>query len=93
MASYTVTTAKHATLAASTADTVTFGADRDRVEIVNRGTSELYCTFDGTAPTVGGDDCDVVLAGAALQVDVPTTGNTAVKLISAGSTPYSVRGL
>lgn len=92
MASYSVTTSKHATLAASTVDTVTLGSsDVDTALIVNvDGAGIIYATGDGTTPTVAGDDIPVVvpaLAGAFAVVDVV---GSAVKLISAGTPKYTV---
>lgn len=93
MAAYSAALVKHATLAAATVDTVTLGSDANRVEVYNRGTGDLYFTVSGGTPTVAGDDCYIASSGAALQVDVPTAGNTVVKLISAAAVPYSVTGV
>lgn len=92
MGSYSVTTSKHATLVASTVDTVTLGSsDVDTAYIVNiDGASIIYATGDGSVPTVAGDDIPVVipaLAGAFAVVDVV---GSAVKLISAGTPKYAV---
>lgn len=94
MASYTATEAKHATLVASTVDTVTFPVNYARVEVLSRGSDAVYFTVDGTAPAVGGDNTYVATGGGG--VIVPTRGQqaaTVVKIISAGATAYSVRGL
>lgn len=92
MASHSVTTSKHSTLAASTVDTITIGSsDVDSAYVVNvDGAAIIYATGDGTAPTVAGDDIPVVipaLAGAWAVVDVV---GSAVKLISAGTPKYAV---
>lgn len=92
MASHSVTTSKHATLVASTVDTVTLGSsDVDTAYVVNiDGAAIIYATGDGTTPTVAGDDIPVVipaLAGAYAVVDVV---GSAVKLISAGTPKYAV---
>lgn len=92
MASHSVAAAKHATLSASTVDTVTIGSsDVDTAYVVNiDGAAIIYATGDGTAPTVAGDDIPVVvpaLAGAYAVVDVV---GSAVKLISAGTPKYAV---
>lgn len=102
MASYTVTSAKHATLAAGVVDTVTITTDISGVEILNRGADLIYFTTTGATPTVGGDNTYVVPAGGALRIDTtetigapssggnPATLSTAVKLISGSATAYSV---
>lgn len=94
MATYTVNIAKHATLTANVVDTVTTGAPRygQEVEVTNRGTAELYFRIDGPAPTVGGDDCMVVMPGGAFKVERVSDDHTptVVKLISTAAVPYSV---
>ena len=96
MANYTGRTI-HATLAAATVDTITFDADYTSVEIVNRdGSAEIYATVDtGITPTVGGAGCDVLPAAiGSLTVDASGYGSpTTIKLISAGTPAYSVKGL
>jgi hypothetical protein len=91
MASYTVTTAKHATLTANTVDTVTFTTDAS-VEVFNRGSDYIYFTTDTTTPTVAGDNALVVPPGGALSVSGGnySDGITTVKLIAATSCAYSV---
>lgn len=87
----------HATLTASTVDTVTLDGDYDSVEILNRdGSAEIYATVDtGTAPTVGGTNCDVLPATiGAVTLNASAYGSpTIVKLISTGTPAYSVKGL
>lgn len=98
MAAVTVTKnrAYHGTLTASAVDTVTLSRAGAAVKIINRGgTNEIYYTLDGTAPTVGGDDCFVVpnQAGASdTRVNTQGASNTCVvKLISSGAMTYSVQ--
>lgn len=96
MANYTVAANErgaHAkTLAAGVADAVTISRDCDTVEVLSHdGASPIYFTVDGSTPTVAGANTDVVPSGA-LEVDVPTAGNTVVKLIAAAQTVYSVTG-
>lgn len=95
MASYTVTRSKHATLVASTVDTVTLSLDYSQVEIVNRGTVDIWATVDGTTPVAGADDTIFVGAGQFLVLTLPTTGagTDVVKLISTGTPSYSVTGV
>ena len=97
MATYTGNRITHATLTANTADTITLDVDYTRVEIVNRtGTAEIYATIDSaTAPTVAGNNCDVLPAAiGTLIVDSSAYGTpTVVKLISSGTPAYTVKGL
>jgi hypothetical protein len=89
MANYSANIAKHATLVAATVDMVTLAQDAQQVEVINRGTVDIYFRVDGTAPAVGGDDCEVLPAGASLIVPTPNS-TTVVELISSGTPPYSV---
>ncbi len=87
---------RHGTLVANSVTTVSvpdlgFGS----IEILNRDTTaEIYFLFNKTGvttdPTVGGNDCEVVVALSALTVDAPQ-GAFTVKLLSAGTPKYSVR--
>lgn len=96
MASYTVNTAKHATLASSTVDTVYVDNPTSFLLIMNRASSgnPIFYTFGdpekGVAePTVAGDDSYVV--GAGQTVSVPADGSPQlVKLISNADQPYSI---
>jgi hypothetical protein len=93
--------ARHFTLAAGAAQTFTLpSADYAAIEIMNRGGSdEIYVSFDGTAtpaaPTVGGNDFDVIPAvtGGALQLRRDSGTAITVKLISAAGTTASIRGV
>jgi hypothetical protein len=93
MASYTVTAAKHATLTANTVDTVTLPVEATLVEVLNRdGAAEIYFTVDGSVPTVGGDDTQVLPASVGgLEFGSPQIAQTVVKLISSGTPKYTVR--
>lgn len=97
MANYTVDAGDvgaHAkTLAAATVDTVTFtGFDAPEVEILSDGSADIYVTFGSSeTPTVGGSQCYRVPVGSVSAVFAPrTSGDTVVKLISAGTPLYSV---
>jgi hypothetical protein len=94
MASYTVAKAKHATLVASTVDTVTvtWGASQ-QAEVSNWGTARLYFTTYGSTPAVGADDAFVVGPGGSLIVPTPGATSTAIKLISSAANDYSVQAL
>lgn len=97
MATYTVAAGEIGvyakTLAANTVDTVTISRQHDPVEVWTDGTAAVYFTVDGSAPTVGGNTTYEVPAGSPAVrdgVQVPASGNTVVKLISAGTPKYSV---
>lgn len=95
MASHTVPAGHvgvHAkTLVADTVDTVTFtGADLTQVRVISDGTEDLYVSFGTVTPTVAGTMCHLVPAAGAVVLPVRTSGDTVVKLISAGTPTYSV---
>jgi len=91
MATYTASEAVHKTLGAATVDTVRLTKRVSRVEVVNRDTAEvLYVTFNGTNPTVAGDNTRVIPAGMAFEWPAPTD---TIKLISSGAALYSVQGV
>lgn len=94
MAAYTVNRAKSAALTAATVDTVTFPAFGVfaylAVAVTNRDTTNpIFFTIDGSTPTVGGDDC--FCANVGQTVSLPFNGG-AVKLISTGTSAYTVQG-
>lgn len=98
MASHTVQRSKHSTLVADTVDTVALTGKWAAVEVKNRaaaGEGDIYFTADGSTPTVGGDDTDIVCPGESLVVPLSSAlgGDKAAKLKSAGASPYSVRGV
>ncbi|MER7331674.1 MULTISPECIES: hypothetical protein [unclassified Micromonospora] len=86
---------QHVTLAAGTVTTLTFDEDFAQVEVLNvDGAAAVYFRADGLNPTVGGVGSHVIPAViGGLIVPPKTTGNTVVKLISAGTPQVSVRGL
>jgi hypothetical protein len=92
MATYNVTRAKHATLTASTVDQVNLAGYPEVIRVTNRGSSDIYYRFDGTDPTVAGDDCYLVRAGGSVVVGKRAASNASVELISAGAPDYSVEG-
>ncbi len=83
---------QHVTLAANVVSTVTLGSDASKVEILNvTGTAEVYVTVDGSTPTVGGNGSWVLPAAiGSIELQPRTSGNTVVKLISAGTPRVSV---
>jgi len=93
MATYNVTRVKHATLAASTVDTVNLSHPDVKVNVFNRGSSDIYVTLDGTTPTVAGDNTFIVPANTARRFGLGVYAVAAVKLISASTPPYTVESL
>lgn len=97
MASYSVASAKTATLVAATQDTVTLTKDYNQVEVTNLdGAAALTVRVDSgvTNATVDGDDCVVLPAAiGSVVIASPAQGNSQVKLISSGTPKYQVRGL
>lgn len=97
MATSSTATAKHATLSASTMDTVTLTNPAKRVIIKNRSAvagNTIYATINGADPTVAGDDTISVQAGESYITPANESFLAAVdvvvKLISATADPYSV---
>jgi hypothetical protein len=79
------------TLVATTVDTVQFARAVEAVEIYTDGTSSIYFTLDGSAPTVGGATTLFLPATPSVRtVKINGRGNTTVKLISSGTPKYSV---
>lgn len=85
---------RYGTLAAGVVTTVTLTQDWNTVEVINRsGTAEIFFRTDGTNPTVGGNDSEMLPAAVgSVVVDVESGAATVVKLISAGTPTYGVRG-
>lgn len=80
-------------LSAATIDTVTFGDDCDKVEVFTKdGTAEVFFTVDGTSPSTSAKNSYYLpaVAGSSLEVTVPTSGKSVVKIISAGTPSYRV---
>lgn len=86
----------YVTLVANTVETVTLdAASYVGLEVINvDGTAVVYLRADGEAPSVAGDDCNVVPAavGAVLRLNV-AVGTNEIQLISAGTPLCGVRGL
>lgn len=97
MASYTVNTAKHATLVATIVDDITFNNPCSFLILTNRTTSgaTIYFTFGDPIkgipnPTVAGDDTYAVGIGQTLVI--PGDGTAPIlKLISSGAQAYSAQ--
>lgn len=94
MATLNATRVAHGTLTANTVDVVTLtGGAQANVEVLNRSaTADIYFRTDGTVPTVGGTDCDIVPAGGAVKLSVPVATATVIKLISSAAAAYSTTG-
>jgi len=96
MANYTVNFAKHATLTASTVDTVTVNQPASFFLVTNRATSgapiffTVGDTLDKTAyPVVNGDDTFAI--GLGITIQIPFDGSPShIRLLSADPQPYSV---
>lgn len=85
---------RHGTLTANTVATVTLSRDLREVAVMHKGndSSVIYARCDGTAATVGGNDCYAVLPGQ--HRTIPRIWNmgspTNVSLISGGAVDYEV---
>jgi hypothetical protein len=88
-----ITVIRHGVLESNTVDTVSVGVDADFIEVLNRGTDDIYFRFDGTDPEIDGNNSEIVPAGTALEVPRKASGNAVVKIISAGTPDYTVRGI
>lgn len=91
MATATVAHSHHGTLSGTTVDTVTIEGAHEEVEVIERsGTSDLYVTADGSTPTSGGANTEIVLAGTACVIKASAgEGGTVVKVLGNGNA-YSV---
>jgi len=86
---------KSGTLVASTPQTVTLDQAYPFVEVCNvSATAAIYFSVNQTAaPTVAGDDCEVISAGSPrTTVGAPGVSVTVVKLISSGTPTFTVAG-
>jgi len=91
---YSVNRRKHATLAANTADKVTFSSKPRTIEVRNLdSTAVIFFRTDGTAPTVSGDDTDRLGPGERLELDAANVDLPQVQLISSATPGYSVRAV
>lgn len=91
MSSYEVAVAKHATLAGTSADSVTLTGKGKTVGVTNRDTAtEMFFTFDSTATAVSAaNDTFVVLPQQTKFMEL-TTDRTPVVSIVGSSNPYSI---
>lgn len=96
MASHAASRAVHATLTATTVDTVTLSATTNQFAVVNRGADDISYLFGGAAasdPTALGDDTLIVPGGGVAVHDWNSGVALVVKLISSGAADYSVQAV
>lgn len=84
----------HGTLSADTVATVTIGDQSiDAIQVVNRGDTDIYFTFDGSAPSSSNPHANVVPANDQRTIGLDHRGAKPVKLISTGTPAFSVIAL
>lgn len=82
---------RHGTLTASAVSTVTMSANVQTIIVKIHGSGYANVTFDGSTPTVDGDNTARVDAGGVLHYSSTSSNATeSVKMISAGTPGYSV---
>jgi hypothetical protein len=105
MADITAHRTATATLSTTTVDKITMSGNFRRWQLVNHGGVAIYATksvsADPITPTAGGEECDVILPGERVEVEVEvprslengaSAWDVRFKLIGNGNT-YSVVGL
>lgn len=87
------------TVVANTVTTVTFATWFSGIEIINRGTVDMWARVDGVDPTIAGDDCIFVAPQGFVQVanhKVPpsstVSSNTEIRMIAGTNCNYTVSG-
>jgi hypothetical protein len=92
MATYNVVRSKHATLIASTVDTVNFSdTPMYCITVVNRSASNtIFWRLDGTDPTAAGGDDNYLTVPNSSTLVLLAEEITNVRLISSGAQNYSV---
>ena len=84
---------KHVTLVAATPQTVTLDNVYVRkIEILNRGSVEVFARTDGVNPAVDGEDSVCIPANSAIELDHSGGVAAEARLISSGTPKVSVRG-
>lgn len=98
MTAYAATRVKTATLVANVVDSFEIEGNHSQLELVHHGnvSTPVYFKVAGavTAPTVAGDNCEVVLSGE--RIALTRAGNSAssfVSVISAGAVTVTVVGV
>lgn len=94
MASYTPAVSCHKTTSGTTADTITLTEGFRSIEVVNRGSTAIYCTFGKDAPTpvAEADGTTFIPAGGVVTLDGNSRGGFVVKVVGSDSA-YSVQGV
>jgi endonuclease YncB( thermonuclease family) len=86
---------RHQALTAATVATIgPVAGNASAVEVVNRsGTAEVFVTVDGSTPTVGGNDCEIIpaVAGASTVIRRAVVADMTVRMISSGTPTITVR--
>lgn len=86
------------TVVANIVTTVTL-AYRSSIEIVNRGTVDMWARVDGVDPTIAGDECIFVAPQGFVSVPNPklppdpvlgVTSNSEIRMIAASNCNYTV---
>ncbi len=88
------------TTTANVVTTVIFTSWHPTLEVVNRGTTDMWFRTDKVDPTIGGDDChfvsqqswqDSVKNGqAATQPGSGITSTTEIRLLSTANCPFTI---
>lgn len=79
---------------ANVVTTITFDTYYPKIEIINRGDTDLWIRADGTNPTVAGDECDIIPAHSYKDNIVnKNDANTIIKIISSAAIGYTVEGV
>ncbi len=85
--------AHNATVTAGQVTTVTFREDLPSVDVIADGSTDVYYTLDGSAPTIAGAHTYRLPVGA-MTIDTRqpnTSGPTVVRLIASVNTVVSVQ--
>lgn len=79
--------------------TVVFANWYRGIELVNRGSTDMWARFDGVDPTIAGDECFFVPAASFITVSNPkpvpnvaegVTSNTETRILTAANSTYTV---
>ena len=80
--------------------TVTFAAWYRSIEVVNRGSADMWARFDGVDPTIGGDECffvpaqsfiDVTNSKRPPEIALGLTSNTEARILTATACTYTIQ--
>lgn len=99
MAAYSKIKSKHWTLTGSQVDSLTLTGQTRFVELVhhNDTTDVVYFAVDtaATAPTVAGDNFEVLLPNERIRISIPRAGagSPVVSVISVGTPTISIIGI